>query len=163
MREPFTPEKIHLDVKNGKLSKLEAAELLISLIEVSNEAKTRKKCIEAFEKIDLKTEKVFKIFENCLVSDENPLVRSAAAKAIIRNFIKDDLSSLKWAIQHEKSPIVLKTILDLFKNVDKQKYKFLVKEIHKWIENFSSIIGVVPTEAKFILYFESLFSKDGEN
>ena len=64
MREPFTPEKIHLDVKNGKISKLEAAELLISLIEGSNEAKTRKKCIEAFEKIDLKTEKIFKIFEN---------------------------------------------------------------------------------------------------
>ena len=141
MREPFTPEKIHLDVKNGKLSKLEASELLISLIEGSNEANIRKKCIEAFEKIDLKTEKVFKIIENCLVSDENPLVRSASAKAIISNFLKDDLSSLKWTLQHEKSPIVLKTILDLFKDVDNQKYKFLIKEIQKWIEDFASAEG----------------------
>ena len=163
MREPFTPEKIYHDVKDGKLSKSEAAELLISLIEGSNKAKARKKCIEAFEKIDLKTEKIFKIFENCLVSDENPLVRSAAAKAIVSNFLKDDLSSLKWAIQHDRSPIVLKTILNLFKNVDTQNYKLLIKEIHKWIENFASIIGVVPTEAKFILDLEVLFAKDGEN
>ncbi len=163
MREPFTPKQIYLDVKNGKLNKLEASELLISLIEGSNEAKTRKKCLEAFEKIELKTEKVFKIIENCLVSDENSLVRSVAAKAIIRNFLKNDLSSLKWAIQHEKSPIVLKTILDLFKNIDNQKYKFLNKEIQTWIENFASIIGVVPTEAEFILDLEALFAKDGEN
>ena len=136
MREPFTPKQISLDVKNGKLSKLEASELLISLIDGSNEAKTRKKCLEAFEKIELKTEKVFKIIENCLVSDENPLVRSAAAKAIIRNFLKDDLSSLKWAIQHEKSPIVLKTILDLFKNVDNQKYKKGLKNSLQLSESF---------------------------
>ncbi len=163
MREPFTPERIHLDVKNGKLSKLEAAKLLISFIEESEDAEIRIKCIEILQNLKLDNDEVFKIFENCLVSDENPLVRSVAAKAIIRNFLKDDLSSLKWAIQHEKSPIVLKTILDLFKNINNQKYKFLNKEIQTWIENFASIIGVVPTEAEFILDLESLFAKDGEN
>ena len=163
MRESFTPERIYYDVKHGKLSKSEAIEVLISLIGGSNEAKDREKCLDVCKQLSLKTERIFKILENSLISDENPLVRSAAARAIFSNFLKDDLSSLKWAIQHEKSPIVLKTIFDLFKNIDNQKIKFLNKELHKRIEKFALAIGLVPDEAKFILDLEALFAKDGEN
>lgn len=163
MREPLTPEKIYYDVKHGKLNKFEAIELLISLIEGSNEAKDREKCLNVCKQLNLKNERIFKILENSLISDENPLVRSAAARAIFSNFLKDDLSSLKWAIQHEKSPIVLKTIFDFFKNIDNQKFKFLNKELQKWIEIFALAIGLVPNEAKFILDLEALFAKDVEN
>ncbi|MFX0187864.1 MAG: leucine-rich repeat domain-containing protein [Candidatus Hodarchaeota archaeon] len=163
MREPFTSERIYSEVKHGKLNKSEAIELLISLIEGSNEAKVREKCLDVCKKLSLKTERIFKILENSLISDENPLVRSAAARAIFSNFLKDDLSSLKWAIQHEKSPIVLKTIFDFFKNINNQKFKFLNKELQKWVETFALTIGLVSDEAKFILDLEALFAKDGEN
>ncbi|MFX1393947.1 MAG: hypothetical protein ACFFAH_10270 [Promethearchaeota archaeon] len=163
MKEPFTPEKIYNDIKSGKSTKSEVIEVLISLIEGSNEPKAREKSIEVCERLSLKSKKIFKILENSLISDESALVRSAAAKAIFNNFPEADFSSLKWVIQHDKSPIVLKTIFILFKDNNNQNYKLIIKELDKWINKFALVIGLVPDEAKFILDLEALLAKNGKN
>ena len=49
MKEPFTPEKIYNEIKSGKSSKSEFIEVLISLIERSDEPKVREKSIEVCE------------------------------------------------------------------------------------------------------------------
>ncbi|MFX1297652.1 MAG: leucine-rich repeat domain-containing protein [Promethearchaeota archaeon] len=163
MKEPFTPEKIYNDIKSGKSSKSEIIEVLISLIEGSNEPIVREKSIEVCEHLSLKTKKIFKILENSLISDESALVRSAAAKAIFNNFLEANLSSLKWAIQHDKSPIVMKTIFKLFKDDNNQNHKFIIKELDKWIDKFALALGLVTDEVKFILDLEALFAKNGGN
>lgn len=163
MKEPFIPDKLINDIKSGKLIKSEGIEILISLIEGSNEPKIREKSIEVCEYLNLKIKKIFKILENSLISDENALVRSASAKAIFNNFSEYDLSALKWAILHDKSPIVLKTIFGLFKDNDNLNYQFIIKELDKWIGKFALNIGLVQDEAKFILDLEALFAKNDGN
>ena len=163
MQGPLTPEKIYHDLTNGALNNEMASEMLISLIEGSDETKVRMKSIELLEKIDIKTEKIFRILENCLLSDESSLVRSVAAKVIILNFSKEGADSLRWVLQHDISPIVLKILFDFNDKFNDPRFELLKKDMSRWIENFGSEIGIVPEEVKFILDLETLFAKGKNN
>lgn len=159
MEAELTPEKIRIDLSKGELNKETAGDLLISLIEGSNNAKIRKECIETFEKIDLKTQKTFKILENCALSDESPLVRSVAVRNILLNFHKEGEDSVRWVVQRDKSPIVLKSIFDVLDKFSDSRFELLKKDASKWIEKLASDVGIVPEEARFVLDLEALFAK----
>ncbi|MHA1488142.1 MAG: leucine-rich repeat domain-containing protein [Promethearchaeota archaeon] len=163
MQGPLTPEKIYHDLTNGALNIEMASDMLISLIEGSDETKVRMECIELFEKKDIKNEKIFRILENCLLSDESSLVRSVAAKVIILNFSKEGADSLRWVIQHDKSPIVLKLLFDFEDKFNDPRFELLKKDMSCWLENFGSEIGIVSEEARFILDLEALFAKGKNN
>ena len=92
MKNFLSPEKIYSNVENGKLSKAIAAELLISLIEGSDNPTTRAESIKISEKLKIHDKKTFKILENSLLSDESPLVRKSAAKFIGQFFLKEGLN-----------------------------------------------------------------------
>ena len=108
MKEPLTPEKIQKEYSTGDLSKENAAELLISLIEGSDNTGIRVESIKALEKIKFHTEKIFKTLENYMISDENATIRASVANFIIRNFLEDGIPALRWVFKHEKSPLPLK-------------------------------------------------------
>ena len=61
MNESLTAEKILNALLSNEMTKGEASERIISLIENNDDPTIRIKCIEAFDKIDLRSEKVFKI------------------------------------------------------------------------------------------------------
>ena len=96
MSKPLKPYEIIEKVKKGILSKSDAAEILISLIEGSDDSKIRADSIEGLDQIAFKTDQIFRIVENHLISDKNPFVRNAAARAITHHYLKDGLNSLKW-------------------------------------------------------------------
>jgi hypothetical protein len=150
-------------VKNGTLNKSDAAEILISLIEGSDDFKIRAESIIGLDQIAFKTEQIFKIVENHLISDKNPFVRNAAAKAITHHYLKDGLNSLKWAITHDNSPLVMKTIFEFLKNFKEQPLEFLNEELNRCMEKFALEIGVAQEEAKFFLDLEALFADGNEN
>ena len=87
----LTPEDICYKVANNQLTKIAATELLISLLEESDNDEIRAKCISAFSKLASKNQKIFRIIENCLVSDKSALVRRAATKVLVRDFPKKDM------------------------------------------------------------------------
>lgn len=64
MKEPLTPKKLEKDHSTGDLSKENAAEILISLIESSEDSEIRVESIKVLEKIDCQNKNNFKIFEN---------------------------------------------------------------------------------------------------
>lgn len=161
MKNSITPENICSEVQLGNMSETIATELLISVIEGSNDVGLRAECIETFEKLSLKSKKIYEILENLLISDESPLIRSAAAKVIVRNFLKDGQNALNWAIIHDKSPILLNTILNLFNNVEDEFN--INKEMTNRINALASMIGIVPKEAIFILELEALFAEGKKN
>ena len=163
MSKPLTPYEIIEKVKNGTLNKSDAAEILISLIEGSDDFKIRAESIIGLDQIAFKTEQIFKIVENHLISDKNPFVRNAAARAITHHYLKDGLNSLKWAITHENSPLVMKTIFEFLKNFKEQPLKFLNEELNRWMDKFALEIGVAQEEAKFFLDLEALFADGNEN
>ena len=163
MSEPLKPHEIIEKVQKGTLSKSDAAEILISLIEGSDDSKIRAESIIGLDHIAFKTENIFKIVENHLISDKNPFVRNAAAQAITNHFLKEGLNSLKWAITHDDSPLVMKTIFEFLRNFKEQPLEFLNKELNRWMENFATEIGVALEEAKFFLDLEALFADGNEN
>ena len=82
-------KKIISNVIAKNLTKTDATELLISLIEKSENAKDRAACIDSLAKLNVKTERIYKILEYCLISDDSPEVKEAAIKGIVNNFNED--------------------------------------------------------------------------
>jgi len=134
----LTPEKICNKFFNGSMSKSEALELLVSLIENSEDMNIRIGCIEAFEQIRLENERVFKILEICLISDENPLIRAAAAKSFMLLFPKKGFRPLKWLIQNEQSAFVLLPLFDFLEILDIPDLEIYSREIIKRFESLGS-------------------------
>ena len=163
MKNSITPENICNEVKVGRMSESMATNLLISIIEESDDSDLRAECINTFEKLNLKSQKIYELFENLLVSDESPLIRSVAAKAIMNNFLKDGQKALNWAIIHDKSPLLLNTILNLFDNVENELVAGLSEEMVYRINNIASKVGIAPKEARFILDLEAFFAEGKNN
>ncbi len=144
----LTSEKIHSFVLENKFNINSATELLISLIEASDDKNIRVNCIELMGSIANKSINLFNTLENYLISDESPLVRAAAAKVIIRNFLIKGFNSLSWTIQHGNSSVVLKSMLDNFKD-SSNKYTKILR--NKLLKKVISLYGVVQNEALFLL------------
>ena len=137
---------------------------MISVFEYSNSVLDRVKCLELFEKMDFKnndlfSKKIYKIYEYSLISDDNWIVRITAAKKIVHNFYKESVIPLKWAIQHDKSPFMLKTLLKLFNDLNKQEFKSLLEEINIRLEN---VYDVVHEEARFLFELEVINAENKE-
>ena len=160
MKNFLSPDKIYSNVENGKLSKAIAAELLISLIEGSDNPTTRAESIDLSEKLKIRDQKIFKILENSLLSDESPLVRKSAAKFIGQIFLKEGLNTLIWVVQHDKSPLVIATISDLSSRLNSARFESLCKEIDIYLAEIALSIGIVQNEAKFILDLEAIFAQN---
>lgn len=163
MKESLTPEKIEKELLNGDLGKENAVKLLISLIEGSENNIIRVESIEALERINIQSEDIFKILENCLISDENVIIRASVATYIIQNFPIEGFSALRWVIKHEKSPLVLKMFFDFLHKFDTPQLITLKKDLTNWNEQYATKIGVDPQESIFFLDLETLFAKGKRN
>lgn len=163
MSKPLKPHEIIEKVKKGTLNKSDAAEILISLIEGSDNSKIRADSIIGLDQIAYKTEQIFKIVENHLISDNNPFVRNAAAQAITHHYLKEGVNALKWAITNDSSPLVIKTIFEFLSNFKEQPLEFLNEKLNRWMEKFALEIGIAQEEAKFFLDLEALFADGNEN
>ena len=163
MKEQLTPEKIHKNYLNGDINKEDSVDLLISLIDGSEDAKVRTTSIDALQKIEYKDGNIFKVLENHLISDENANVRASAAKMIILNHLEEGLEPLKWTIQHDKSPLVLNSIFETLERNKKEKYEILEKDLSHFLDIFASNLGVKYEEARFFLDLEAIFAEDKRN
>ena len=158
----LAPEKIYADVINNRLNKEVATDLLISLIESPNE-KIRIESIEFFYKLSLSSDKAFRIIENCLISDENALIRSAAAKVLFYNFPKKkNFLPLKYVIQHENSPIVIRTLIDMFESSKDDPHFNIFSEQIK--ERLMKIYNIPREEIDLLLNLEVIYTEHaGDN
>ena len=159
MEKSLSSEKICEDLENNLLSKAFAIELLFSLIESSEDPDIRSRSIDAFKRIERKDDKIFEFIENYLLSDENPRVRSAAAKLIEHSFLLEGVESLRWTIQHDKSPMVLKTIKTIIEK-GMEESKILKEDFKKVLEYIATNLGIVREEASFFLDLEALFAQE---
>ncbi|MFX1427837.1 MAG: hypothetical protein ACFFBE_15390 [Promethearchaeota archaeon] len=158
MKEEVTPEKIHQNFLKGDLNKEDASDLLISLVNESEDAIIRRKSIDLLEKIDFQDDTIFKILENHLISDENANVRASAARVIILNFLDEGLEPIEWSTKNDKSPIVIKTIIDTFERRKESNHEAIESNLHIFMENLALNLGVVYEEARFFLDLEAIFS-----
>lgn len=144
----LTPGKIFEEYQKNNLDKHSAADLLISIIDNSDNDEIRVACLDELEKIGVKNIKTFKLLESLLISDSSENVRVTAAKFIRNNFINKALEPMKWALQHEESPVCLRTIYktliiiitDLERSNDSIAKLILLDEVKK-IKNNEFKIG----------------------
>ncbi|MFX1441979.1 MAG: HEAT repeat domain-containing protein [Promethearchaeota archaeon] len=151
----LTPENVCHKVVNNQLTKVAATGLLISLLERSNDDETRAKCIDAFSKLGLKMQKIFRIIENCVLSDTSALVRRAAIRVLVQDFPKNDnYLLLKWVVNHENSVIVVKQLFDLFNGIDDPHFNLFKKTLLKKLED---VYNIIADEVELILNLGILY------
>jgi Leucine-rich repeat (LRR) protein len=169
----LTPNKIISNYHSKEFDLNTTIHLLISLISENENGQLRAEAINSLARFGSKNNykiKVFEILENSFISDENHLVRKASIKNLVRLFPEKCSAPLKWAIKHEKSAIVFKTIIDLIKNIDDSKRKVLNEAIaerfgviSKEVSFFSDLINILVESLKESNYddanFEDLFAK----
>ncbi|MFX0043145.1 MAG: leucine-rich repeat domain-containing protein [Candidatus Hodarchaeota archaeon] len=130
----LNPEKICEEFENHNLDKQTAFDLLISLIENSENENIRVKSIENLEKIGIFNAHSFTILENILISDSNENVRNAAATIIQKRFTNEKaLDPLKWAIKHESNYECLITIIKTLVKINNKEAKAILFEQLKGI------------------------------
>ncbi|MFX1321882.1 MAG: leucine-rich repeat domain-containing protein [Promethearchaeota archaeon] len=129
----LNPEKICEEFENHNLDKHTAFNLLISLIENSENENVRVESIESLEKIGIFDGQTFSILENALISDSNGNIRNAAAKIIEKKFTNEKaLIPLKWAIKHESNYECLITIIKTLKKINNKEAKtILIDQLKK--------------------------------
>ncbi len=125
---PLTPKAIYQDLKNKELDFNSALELLITLIENTDNLDTRVESLKILEKIQAKDEKIFKLLENLLISDLNKNVRNTAALLMQTNFLERALEPMNWALEHERELICLITIISTLSKINNLKSRSILIE-----------------------------------
>ena len=150
----LTPDKIISLYHSNELDVITTIGLLASIIESNDNTKLRIESISHLSKLISKNhfdEKIFKIFESCIITDEDFLVRISAIKSLTQAFPEKCLMPLEWAIKNEKSIRVLHIIISLIKRGKIKKISILNTAL-------SERIGVVSEEVGFfceLLTFEA--------
>ena len=128
---PLTPKAIYEDLKNKDLDYNSALEILITLIDNTDNVDTRLESIKILEKIQAKDDKVYKLLENLLISDSNENIRNLAASLIKTLFLERALEPMKWALENETSLMCLITIISTLSEINNKKSKsILVEKLH---------------------------------
>lgn len=123
---PLTPNAIYKDFKNKDLDYDSALELLITLIDNTDNINTRLESIEILEKIQAKDDRVFKLLENLLISDSNKEIRNKAAHFIKTYFLDRALKPMIWALEHEPAIKCIITVISTFSEINDEKSKSIL-------------------------------------
>jgi len=84
MNEHPTPESIYSKYVDKKIGTKRALKLFESIINKSDDEEIRVATLEYLGKLTVDDELAFSIIENCLISDESPVVKFGAAKTLIQ-------------------------------------------------------------------------------
>jgi Leucine-rich repeat (LRR) protein len=130
---------------------------LITLIEDSGDDNNRIKSINLLKFLKFKDPRILKILENCIISESSQLVRDSALKTVYDIYGKISSEILKWSIENETSPIVIKSLYKILqKNFLVPSYQIM---FNKLLERLSEIYKVDGTEVKFYLDIQALRNK----
>lgn len=127
-----SPKKIYENFLDNNLDKQTAIDLLISIIENSDDDIERIECVVNLKKMGDKNENIYKILENLLLADTNEKVRNAAIEAIRERFINKALAPMKWAIEYESNYFCIVNIIKTLVKINNLESKsILINEIQK--------------------------------
>ena len=131
-----TPRRIYEALNTGEIDKDSAADLLIYLIENADMVGTRIDSIKTLQKIGNKSDKVFSILENLLISDFYEEIRTLAAITLKILFREKALLPLKWALDHERTWQFLLDIVSYISEINNDRAKSILIEKIKKFENY---------------------------
>ena len=153
MKDHPTPESIYSKYVDKKIGTKHALKLFESIINKSDDEETRVNVLYYIGKLTVDDELAFNIIENCLISDESPVVKFGAAKTLIHYFTERESKPLIWAIDNENSIYFLKNLIDLLETEDYLQFEQIRKRIYKKI---TTKYKLNPMDSKLILDIEYL-------
>ncbi|MFX1390765.1 MAG: leucine-rich repeat domain-containing protein [Promethearchaeota archaeon] len=112
----LAPNKIYDDYRHKKISKEQALDQFISIIEDFHgyDDKSRILAVKFIGLLNFKREIIFTFLENLLISDLNDQIRGEAARIIISNFADMAINPISWVLKRENNnnclPIIIKTL-----------------------------------------------------
>ena len=153
----LTPEKIFNEYLKKIINRDLTITYLITLIEEGNDDYNRIKSINLLKFMKLKDTRILNILENCIISENNQLVRDSGLKSIHDIYGADSSKILNWSIDNEKSPIVIKSLYKILQmNSRVPPYQIM---FNKLLERLSMIYNVDRMEVKFYLDIQALRNK----
>jgi hypothetical protein len=134
----LTPREIYSEFENKIIDKRTASEVLINLVENSQDEELREDCIYYIKKIGLKNQSTFEFLENLFISDRNENIRGAAFKAIKKNFEEKAIKPALYAISKERGFSILIPVIEfLIENFNPLSCKELLIQKIKNLDNKS--------------------------
>ena len=153
MNEHPTPESIYSKYVDKKIGTKHALKSFESIINKSDDEEIRVIVLDYIGKLTVDDELAFSIIENCLISDESPIVKFGAAKTFILYFTEREIKPLIWAIDNENSIYFLKNLIALLETQDYPQFEQIRKRIYKKI---TTKYKLNPFDSRFILDIEYL-------
>ncbi|MFX1236155.1 MAG: hypothetical protein ACFFAS_00720 [Promethearchaeota archaeon] len=135
----YRPEKIYQAYLNNELNSTVVIELLISLLEESENDQIRLESIKILNNLGNLPEKTFKFLEHLFVSESNQDIRLYAFKLVKRHFLYQSLSLIKWALQYESNIESLLEIIDAIILMETKEIKTILAEEVRKISTFTTI------------------------
>lgn len=96
INKDLTVAKVYDYVTANQMSKSEAVEMLNYFLENNDNEEIRRISLFAFKFLELRSDKVYRILENCLLSDEAPSVIKTAKEILSYLFPKKSKDLLNW-------------------------------------------------------------------
>ncbi len=151
MKDTLNPNSIYQKIIKNKITKFEAIEFLISIIEKSDDTSLRLESLNVLNKLNVKNQAIFKIIESCLISDEYEDIRIISAEIILSNYLEVGLKSLEWTILNDKSSKVLSLLGHMLKNHQNYLFEALNQLYFQRLEQIALKYNLIPEEVPFLL------------
>ncbi|MFX0021211.1 MAG: AN1-type zinc finger domain-containing protein [Candidatus Hermodarchaeota archaeon] len=103
INKDLTVGKVYDYVTTNQMSKSEAIEMLSYFLERNDNEEIRKISLRAFKILELRSDKTFRVLENCLLSDEDPNVVKTATEILSYLFPKKSKDLLNWINKQDKN------------------------------------------------------------
>ncbi len=150
MNETLNPDQVLESFLKKKITKEEALNFLITILEKSENPNLRINSLRIIGNMNHDNERIFRILENSLISDEIPEIRTLSSEIIVTQYIQEGLNTLKWAIMNENSA----QVLSHFKSILTKNtipYSILRNELDLRIEGIASYFDINIEEVQFLL------------
>jgi len=129
----LAPNKIYGEFERNIINKLTALNLLVTIIENSDNDNVREDCIYYLQKLGIEN-KMFEFFENLFISDSSARIRNASAKIINLFFLNKALKPMKYALKEEKDYDCFITVIETLVKLNNWNSKSILKKELKKIK-----------------------------
>lgn len=152
--------ELYNKVLKDKFKKSQFINLLLSTLEITEDFKTQKICLNYLKRFSLRNYDFFKILENHAISNEEEIIRLKAIEVLINNYIENIKNLLDWVLENENSDYVLLRLEKFLRNGE-----ILQNQYNKILNIFAEKFNISPIEIPFYLDLQSqlLITEDYKN
>ncbi|MFX0049017.1 MAG: hypothetical protein ACFE8G_12735 [Candidatus Hermodarchaeota archaeon] len=154
MKESLNPYTIYRKILQNEITNIEGIEYLISIIEKSDNTSARLQSLEILYKLKTHNNIVFKLLEDCIISDENEEIRIISAQIILESYLQDGKECLQWALLNDESSVFLKSLGRMLNNPNIDQYEILYAVYLQRLEKIGEKFELVTEEIPFLLDLE---------